>query len=195
MNDEDKNYCVEYFQDSIIEIFEDKTYTHDSNDNINNYLFEYFSKQDEYYSSKFGIIINNNDKIINSAIIWGHGGYTSLSYGNYIIEDNLIMICCGNTLFSLSLPELKLNWKIEIDEVSAFEITKMNDDYIIRGELAISRISKEGKIIWQKYGSDIFITWDEDFYFDIIDNNIFTISWDGNKYKFNYDDGEDEYNK
>jgi hypothetical protein len=43
-----------------------------------------------------------------------------------------------------------------------------------------------------KYGSDIFVTYDESFYFDIIDNNIFTISWDGRKYKFNYDDGEDE---
>ena len=195
MYDIDENYCIEYFQDKIIEIFEDKTYTHNSNDNINNYLFEYFSKQDEYYSSKFGIIVKKNDKIISSAVISAHGGYTSLNDSNYIIEDNFIIICCGNTLFSLTLPELKLNWKIEIDEVTAFRIEKMNNDYIIRGELAISRINKEGKIIWQKYGSDIFVTYDESFYFDIVDNNIFTISWDGRKYKFNYDDGEDEYSK
>ena len=64
-------------------------------------------------------------------------------------DNNSIIICCGNALFSLSLPELKLNWKKEIDSSTAFEIFKMNEDYIIHGELEISRIDKYGNILWQ----------------------------------------------
>jgi outer membrane protein assembly factor BamB len=201
MWDIDNNFCIEHFQNKRIEIFEDKTYEYNSNNNLNKYSFEYLSEIIENdgfdnYSSKFGIVVKENYKIINSAIILASGGYAGPpGEGRYVIEDNFLIICCGDTLFSISLSELKLNWKVKIDDVTAFDINKMNNDYIIRGELAISRINKDGKIIWQKYGSDIFVRIDDKFYFEIIDNNIFTISWDGRKYKFNYDDGEDEYNK
>ena len=193
MYDVGDDCCIEYFQDKTIQIFEDRTYSPKSNDNINNYSLEYFSKIDGCYNSRFGIIIKKSDKILNSVIILGDGGYAGPpDNSRYIIEDNFIIICCGNTLFSISLPSFELNWTKEVDFATAFEIYKMNDDYIIRGELTITRIDKNGEIIWQKYGSDIFVTPDSSFYFKIIGNNICTISWDGREYKFDYNNGEDK---
>jgi outer membrane protein assembly factor BamB len=147
----------------------------------------------DIFSSKHGIFVRNDDKILYSAIILANGGGTSIHEQSYYIGNDTIIICCGDTLFSLTLLELKLNWKIKIDDVTAFAIYKMNNDYIIHGGLAISRVNNDGKIIWQQYGSDIFVTAEDvPFYFDIIDNYIYTISWDGRKYKFNYDNGEGE---
>jgi len=70
----------------------------------------------------------------------------------------------------------------------------MYNDFIIHGELEITRINKNGNIIWQNSGSDIFVTLDGDNDLKIIENNIYVESWDGRKYKFDYN-GNDEYNK
>ena len=196
MYDVDDGCCIEYFQDKTIQIFEDRIYNSKSNDNIHHYSFEYFSKIDEYYNSKFGITIKENDKILNSAIILGAGAYSGPpDNSRYTIEDNFMIICCGNALFSILLPSFGLNWVKEVDPGTAFEIYKMHEDYIVRGEEAITRINKHGEIIWQKYGSDIFVTPDNDFYFKIIGSSIYTISWDGREYQFDYDKGEEEYRK
>ncbi|MHC6201995.1 hypothetical protein ACYULU_02225 [Breznakiellaceae bacterium SP9] len=181
-----KTKIIEYFEDKIIEIIDDTTYT-------NNYDFEYFLDIPTPHGiSKHGIIIKQNDKIINSAIVFGNGSSTTVHKHSYYINDTVIIVCCGNSLFSLTLPELQLNWKIEIDEATAFGIYKMNDDYIIHGELTINRIDTKGKIIWKKYGSDIFVTMEGQNDFKIGENFIYVKSWDGRKYKFNYN-GKDEY--
>jgi hypothetical protein len=154
----------------------------------------YCSGESNLYTSKHGIIIKNDAKILSSAIILADGASTIIHKNSYYIEENSIIICCGNTLFSLKLFELKLNWKIKIDDATAFGIYKMNNDFIIHGELEITRINKNGEIIWQKSGSDIFVTIDGKSDFKIINNKIHIESWDGRKYKFDYD-GKDEYIK
>jgi len=145
----------------------------------------------DYITSKHGIIIKNDEKILYSAILFGSGGGTTVHKNSYIIEDNFIIICCGDALFSLTLFELKLNWKTKIDDSSVFAIYKMHNDFIIHGELEISRIDKNGNIIWQNSGSDIFVTLDGNNDLKIIEDNIYVESWDGRKYKFDYN-GNDE---
>lgn len=175
---------IEYFQGKQIQIL---------NGNSQNYIKKYYSDEPNLCTSKHGIIIKNNNEILSSAVILANGGGTTVHKNSYYIEENSIILCCGDTLFSLELFELKLNWKTKIDDATAFEIYKMYHDFIIHGELSISRINKNGKIIWKKYGSDIFVTIDGKNDFKIINNKIFAESWDGRKYKFDYD-GKDEYN-
>lgn len=178
-----------------VEIIDDKMYKYNSTDNKYRYNHIYFSEDREYLSSKHGILIWEDNKIVNSAVVLSSGGSTTILNDSYHIDNNFIIICCGNSLFSLSLFDLQLKWKTEIDWVTAFSITKMNDDYIVWGECTISRIDKNGKVIWKKEGSDIFVTLDiERCPFYIHDNYIFAESWDGGKYKFNYD-GKDEFKK
>ena len=55
---------------------------------------------------------------------------------------------------------MNLKWNTQADEVTCFQIYVLQEDYIIHGELEISRIDKNGNIKWQYSGADIFVTSD-----------------------------------
>jgi hypothetical protein len=128
----------------------------------------------------------DNNVLITNAILLGTGGATGIHKNSYYIQNNSIIICVCNFLFCLSIPELKLLWKSEVDWATAFGIYKMQEDFIIHGELEISRINQNGKIIWQHSGSDIFVLENGKECFKIKGDLILAESWDGRKYKFNY---------
>src|SRR5690606_13677452 len=89
--------------------------------------------------------------------------------------------------FCLEFPTLDLNWKTEVDEITAFEIVKIEGGYIIHGELEITRIDDSGKIIWQNSGADIFITQNSDSNFEVHGNLISVIDWNNRIYQWNLD--------
>jgi len=179
---------IEKLGDYVIEIIDDREYSENSTDNILIYK-EIYKTDDERISTKHGIVIKDkNNQIFSSAIMLASGGATGIHERSYIIENNrVLLLCVSNWLFSLTIPILELNWKKEIDSVSAFGIYKMNDDYIVHGELEISRINKNGTIIWQNSGSDIFVLPNGINNFYIKDNKIYTQSWDERKYCFTYE--------
>ena len=168
-----------------IELFNDDSYTLNSADNKYSYDFIYNTNDTYQFSSKHAIIIKENDNIISSAILLVSAGATTIHDKSYCLENNNIIICAGNYVFSLAFPSLKLNWKTEVDRSTAFQIFSIDHGFIIHGELDITRIDKEGNIIWQRSGSDIFVTESgvDDFIFE--DNCIKATSWDNRKYKFN----------
>ncbi len=89
---------------------------------------------------------------------------------------------------SLSISDLRLNWVTKCNNtVVCFEIFKVNNDYIIHGELSILKISSSGKIEWEFFGRDIFTTIDgiDDFYIE--DNLIVAKDWGNNVYKLDSD--------
>lgn len=70
---------------------------------------------------------------------------------------------------------------------TCFGIFKYKEDYIIHGEVEITRLSNDGKIIWQQSGADIFTSLNsekEDF---VISEYILATDWDNRKYKFDFD--------
>ena len=72
------------------------------------------------------------------------------------------------------------------DQGTCFEIYKYQDSYIIHGELEISRLDKDGKILWQRSGADIFTTQDGKDDFRIMKNYILATDWENRKYKFDF---------
>ena len=140
-------------------------------------------------STCYGIIIKDSFNEIKDSclLVCSTGGPTDCNPNSYLVENNTFYICISNVVFSLELSELKLNWYKEVDFATAFEIYKMNDDFIIHGELYITRINKDGKIIWQQSGSDIFVLENgNDCFF--IENDIIKVqSWDNRKYCITYD--------
>jgi hypothetical protein len=59
-----------------------------------------------------------------------------------IIEDKRLLICCSDSIFCLSIPDLTLLWRTRADEATCFEILKYQDSYIVHGELEILRLDK-----------------------------------------------------
>ena len=176
-------YTIENYQ---IEIYEDYTFTEDSADNVTQYDFVYGDKSECHFSSVFGIKIFQDYQFLKSAVIRSAGGKTKIQETSVIIETDRFLICCSDTIFCLSIPDLNLLWHTKADTGTCFEIYKYQDSYIVHGELEISRLDRDGKILWQKIGSDVFTTLDGEDNFVLTDNYILATDWENNKYKFDY---------
>ena len=83
---------------------------------------------------------------------------SSLWEKSVLLDGNRLLIACGNEVFCILLPTLELIWHTQVDMATCFEIAPYQDDYITHGEVEISRLNKQGKILWQFSGKDIFVS-------------------------------------
>jgi outer membrane protein assembly factor BamB len=90
----------------------------------------------------------------------------------------------------VTLPDLKLVWRTTVDSATCFEIFKFNDNFIVHGELEISKIDQEGNIIWRFSGSDIFTTPTGKDSFKIVNEIIYATNWDNVTFELNANTGQ-----
>ena len=112
-------------KDWTIEVFDDSAFTN-SPDSPTSYAKVYQSDSDEEYLSisQTAIIVYRDNTKITSAILLAVAGATSVTTDSAVIDnDNLITRCC-NTVFSLTLPDLTLNWMTVADWATCFSIHK-----------------------------------------------------------------------
>ena len=170
-----------------IEVFK-TDYSINSTDNIP-YDLLYLEDAGSFWPTIIGLKIYDDTKsLFKSAIIGSQGGGTTIHKTSYIVKENRIVICCSDTVFCLSIPDLDLYWKTKCDTATCFQIFKYKDDYIVHGELEISRLGSDGKILWQQGGEDIFVTLNSgkgDFV--ITPDYILATDWGNRKYKFDFD--------
>lgn len=146
------------------------------------------AEKDKEYSptSQHALKIFKDNNLIGSAIILASGGGTGVHGDTALIDnDNLVIRCC-NKVFSLTLPDLKINWTTEVDWATCFSIHKYQDTYISHGETSIVRIDKSGKILWSYGGADIFVCLEEGNPFEMFDNYIALTDFNGSTYKIDY---------
>ena len=162
-------------------LIDETTYDPDSADNVMSYKYFYSDKQynDYEYLTMHGIHIFNEGELVNSACVCSSGGKTRIHSTCSILEGNHLLLCCGSSIFCLTFPALDLFWTIKADHATCFEILKHGDDYIVHGELEISRLDRSGNMIWQFSGSDIFTTPTGKNDFILEDNKIKAINWEG----------------
>lgn len=128
--------------------------------------------------------------MIRSAIVGSIGGSTGIHNKTQIIEHDRILVCCSDSIFCLSIPDLDLKWKTQADQVTCFGLFKKDDNYIIHGEMEISKLNARGQIVWQKSGPDIFITENGIDNFEITNAYIRVIDWENREYKFDFNGEE-----
>ncbi|WP_202898546.1 hypothetical protein [Flavobacterium saliperosum] len=169
----------------MISIFSDSAYSLDSSDNLYNYDKKYFDESDYIFPSIYGIRVVRDEEEF-SAIIGSAGGATAASNKSVIVENDKLFMCCGDSVYCLSLPDLNLNWKTKVDTITCFELFKIDNFFIVHGELEITRLSIEGEIEWQHSGRDIFVTQNGENDFEIKNGIIIAKDWDNNEYKFDF---------
>jgi hypothetical protein len=182
-----------YHKDLEIEIINDETYTGNSSDNKFVYDYVYTDSQAQEYqpTSRHGIFLKKNDEVIKSAILLGASGATGIHKNSAIIVDDCILICVSNCLFSISLPDLVLNWiKEDVDMATCFQIFDTDHGIIVHGELAISKITSKGDFIWMFGGKDIFVTSESGNEIELEENYIKLTDWNGDKYMIDYNGNE-----
>jgi len=176
------------YKDLIIEVLDEPKFKFSSTVNNFNYSKHYFGDgATEYPTSKHGIKIYQDDQIIDNCIIIGSGGATGIQSKSSLLDDDKLLICCCNTIFCLTLPDLELKWKTQADQGTCFQIFKQQDNYIIHGEIQVTKLDKDGNIKWEFGGADIFVSIDNEEEFKIEKDGILLTDFAKKKYKIDFD--------
>jgi hypothetical protein len=178
----------------LIEVFDDSSFT-ESPDSPTRYDKVYQHENHKEYSpiSQHAIVVYHDNKKIASAILLASAGGTVVSEDAMLIEgDDLIARCC-NMVFSLTIPQLDLNWMLQADSATVFSIHRYQDSFITHGEMGIARIDWNGKECWRYGGSDIFVCIEKGNPFQMHENHIELMDFNGSKYKIDYDGNTIEY--
>ena len=169
-----------------IDITLDKTFTPGSIDNSRQYDFQYFNESEYVFPTILAVKVYKDEQLFKSAIIASHGGGTSPHKNAIVYEQDRLAICCSDTIFCLAIPTLTLLWQTKADQATCFEIFKYNDSYIVHGELEISRLDKDGNILWQQGGADIFTTINGGQGFQLTEHQIIATDFENRVYTFDY---------
>lgn len=146
----------------------------------------YFFDKEYQPSSIVKIVVSDGDTSPHRAMIAASGGGTAVHATSFVASETELVICCSDTVFCLSIPDLQLIWHTKADEATCFEIFKIEKGFIVHGELSISRLDENGNIVWQNGGADIFTTIDGTEDFSIADGYILATDFGHRKYKFNF---------
>lgn len=117
-------------------------------------------------------------------------GGTTIHSQSSVIADNDIYICCADKVFSLTLPDLTLNWMTQVDMATCFGIYKADNGLFSHGEMSVTRLDFAGQIIWQTGLKDIIVNIEknrEQDEFVMHDTYISLMDFNSNKYQLNFD--------
>ncbi|MDB5235475.1 MAG: hypothetical protein JWR44_2468 [Hymenobacter sp.] len=171
----------------VVRVFNDSTYSVDSADNNSCYSRCYFGNAGrEFPVSKHGIAVLKNEAEITNCVIIGAGGATGVHEGSAILASNKLLVCCSDTLFCLTLPELSVAWQRQVDAATCFRIFRIEQDFLIHGELSISRIDLNGNIKWSFGGADIFVSIDSNEELEIHSDFILATDYGQTQYRLDF---------
>lgn len=145
---------------------------------------------DDSSSIKHTVVVRKKDEVLNSVILFGNEGPTSIHSKSAIVFDDMLIVCVSNKVFCLALPTLNLIWEKEIDEFACLAIYKTSESYLVHGEQSITRITFDGDIIWQFSGEDIFVSKDGADVLKFTATHIELVDWSGKLYRLGYDGRE-----
>jgi hypothetical protein len=170
-----------------IKFYNETNYSSSSTDNIKYYNNAYISGENNSPISQIGIELFEDDALITSCLIGSDGGVTGINENSILISYGGIVVCCGDTVFKLTIPDLSLEWKTVADSASCFGIYYLDQDYVVHGELEITRLDKNGEIIWKYSGGDIWTTENGIDDFAVYDDYILATDWEYYRYKLDFD--------
>lgn len=150
------------------------------------------SESGEYDSILKLNILDNSNKL-QTCIISGIDGGSYLHKSDekdnsqsVKIDGNNLILSLGFTFLSIDLSTLTLNWNIRPDMAEVFEFYDLQNDYLLRGELEIHRINKQGNLKWSFGGRDIWVNMEGKPEVQIEDNAIRLLDFDSNEYLIDF---------
>ncbi|CAM3969511.1 hypothetical protein MUGA111182_19785 [Mucilaginibacter galii] len=170
-----------------VKLKDNSTYKPWSTDNAEQYDTVYFFDTEYRPTSMIAIEVYEYDTLLKKVLVGATGGGTRVSETSFVYDEDRLVMCCCDTLFCLSIPELTLHWNTQADMATCFQIFKYKSDYIIHGEMEVSRVSPNGQIVWSQGGADIFLTLDSKQDFRITDEGIFVTDFEYRKYHWDFD--------
>jgi hypothetical protein len=96
------------------------------------------------------------DRVRHALRLIGSGGATGVHAHSLLLDGDRALVAVGRWLCAVDLPLLGVEWSVEVDWATCFGVYRAGDDYLSHGELSIRRVARDGKILWQAMGRDIF---------------------------------------
>ncbi len=115
-------------------------------------------REKEAHPPQVAVYLYQTEEEIKNVVLTGGGSVSSLWEKSALLDDDRLLIACGNEVFCILLPTLELLWHTQVDMATCFQIVAYQDDYITHGEVEIVRLNKQGEILWQFSGKDIFVS-------------------------------------
>ena len=115
-------------------------------------------REKEAHPPQVTIYLYKAEEEIKSIVLTAGGSVSSLWEKSALLDGDRLLVACGYEVFCLLLPTLELLWHTQVDMATCFEIIPYQDDYITHGEVEISRLNKQGEILWQFSGKDILVS-------------------------------------
>lgn len=142
-----------------IVIRNEDTFTLGSADNLRNFTKEYrLNHEDGYVVSQHSVEADCPDGSQSSCILMAGGGRTCVHEATALVRRNSLVIAVGDSICSLRLPDLDIEWKLKADLATCFGVyhSIRHALYISHGEIEIMGVSYFGDIVWSTGGKDIF---------------------------------------
>lgn len=158
----------------------------------NNQIYFESEKENEVYKSRHYIVVKELGIEISNITIYQTNNISGIFEDTFIIEDDKIWVISDNTIYCVEIPSSKLIWQKEFDLVTNYSIHKLKNTFIVRGELLIFRISKEGEITWSFGGRDIWFNPEGYNELTIEENAIRLFDFDSNEYVIDFDGNQIE---
>ena len=137
------------------------------------------------------VIIDNKEGTGNRGIIKTRGGFYLLAKDergaqSIKLEEDYLYLSLETEFICINLLEFNIHWNVEPDRTAVFEFYDIDNDFLLRGESEIHRISKNGDIVWSFGGKDIFVNMDGKDEVRIMDNFILLTDFDNNNYQIDF---------
>lgn len=102
------------------------------------------------------------------------------------LENQILYCSLGFTFIAFDIFLQDIIWKTRPEIGEIFEFYDLEDDFLIRGELSIHRIEKNGKLKWSFRGRDIWVSIDGEKEVEILEERILLIDFEKNKYEIDF---------
>ena len=172
-----------------IDIIDESVYTVKSFD----YDFQYdkihlgSEIQDYKPYAQYGVMVYINDVLLKSALVMASGGVTSIHNVSAVMDDDRLLMCCGNHILCMKIEDLDLLWNQQADSATCLEIFNIKGGYIVHGEIAITRLDRDGQKLWSTCGADIFLTKEGEGGCEVTEDSILVTDWNNDHYTIDFE--------
>lgn len=136
----------------VLTLLDDPKYSPGSADNLLHYGREYSFAGEYQPNSKYGVSCQGPDGSTHWCILLAAAGTTRVNSRSAVIVAEHCFVAIGETICSLTLPELELLWARKVDSATCFGVYYLpsHNCLISHGELEIAHLSLAGDVVWMQ---------------------------------------------
>lgn len=169
---------------STLTLVDEPCFSFGYTDNVRRYQREYLLGETRHSRSVHGILLNQTPL----AVFGAAGGCSGVHARSGVIVSGRLYLAVGDHLACFDPQVQDLVWARQVDEATCFGVYcgERENAIFCHGELTVSRLDRQGNLVWSASGADIFTG---EFVLDSA--GVHVRDFNGRKYSFSLDEGRE----